>query len=113
SYRCVMSVWPYRPELDWVIEAPDGRFVSSCLIWIDAANRVGQLEPVGTDPAMWRRGFGSAVCRAAIAALRDHGAQTAIVSALQEPGMPPAISLYESLGFRTHTGLVNLVCDLP
>jgi GNAT superfamily N-acetyltransferase len=113
SYRRVMSAWPYRPELDWVIEAPDGRFVSSCLIWLDEVNRVGELEPVGTDPAMWRRGFGSAVCRAALAALRDNGAQAAIVYALQEPGMPPAVSLYESLGFRTHTRFVTLVPDLP
>lgn len=113
SYRRVMSAWPYRPELDWVIAAPDGRFVSSCVIWLDEVNRVGELEPVGTDTAMWRRGFGSAVCRAALAALRDHGAQTAIVYALQEPGMPPAISLYQSLGFRTHARFVTLVLDLP
>ena len=109
-----MSAWPYRPELDWVIEAPDGRFVSSCLIWLDGANRVGELEPVGTDPASWRKGFGAAVCRAALSALRDaHGAETAIVYAYQVPGMPPAIALYESLGFKTHARFVDLVCDLP
>jgi GNAT superfamily N-acetyltransferase len=112
SYRRVMSAWPYRPELDWVIEAPDGRFVASCLIWLDEANSVGELEPVGTDPAVWRRGFGSAVCRAAIAALRVHGAETAIVYAYEAPGMPPAISLYESLGFRAYAKFVTLACDL-
>ena len=28
SYRTVMAAWPYRPDLDWVAETPDGRFAS-------------------------------------------------------------------------------------
>ena len=101
SYRNVMSAWPYRRELDWVVEAPDGRFVSSCLIWLDEENRVGELEPVGTDPAFWRRGFGFAACAAALRALREHGADTAVVYSTEVPGKPPAPALYRALGFET------------
>lgn len=101
SYRNVMSAWPYRRELDWVVEAPDGRFVSSCLVWLDDENRVGELEPVGTDPAFWRRGFGFAACAAAIRALRGHGADTAVVHSIEVPGKPSAPALYRALGFET------------
>jgi ribosomal protein S18 acetylase RimI-like enzyme len=101
SYRNVMSAWPYRRGLDWVVEAPDGRFVSSCLVWLDGENRVGELEPVGTDPAFWRRGFGFAVCAAALRALREHGADTAVVHSIEVPGKPSAPALYRALGFET------------
>ena len=101
SYRNVMAAWPYRRELDWVVEAPDGRFVSSCLVWLDEENRVGELEPVGTDPAFWRRGFGFAACAAALEALREHGADTAVVHSTEVPGKPSAPALYRALGFVT------------
>jgi GNAT superfamily N-acetyltransferase len=101
SYRRVMAAWPYRPELDWVVEAPDGSFVSSCLIWLDEENRVGELEPVGTDPAFWRRGFGFAGCAAALHALREHGADTAVVHCTEVEGKPSAPALYRALGFAT------------
>jgi ribosomal protein S18 acetylase RimI-like enzyme len=101
SYRNVMAAWPYRPELDWVVEAPGGRFTAACLIWLDEANGVGELEPVGTDPAFWRMGHGRAVCLAALRALAQHGADTAMVAAREAEGLPPAPALYRSIGFRT------------
>jgi ribosomal protein S18 acetylase RimI-like enzyme len=101
SCRNVQRAWPYRRELDWVVEAPDGRFVSSCLVWLDEENGVGELEPVGTDPAFWRRGFGFAVCMAALRALREHGADTAVVYSIDVPGKPSAPALYRALGFET------------
>jgi hypothetical protein len=58
SYANVMAAWPYRPELDWVVEAPDGRFAAFCLVWLDERNGTGELEPVGTHPAFRRRGLG-------------------------------------------------------
>jgi GNAT superfamily N-acetyltransferase len=71
SYRNVMSAWPYRSELDWVVEAPDGVLAAQCLIWLDEKNQVGELEPVGTDPRFRRMGLGRAVCLAAMHALRQ------------------------------------------
>jgi ribosomal protein S18 acetylase RimI-like enzyme len=112
SYRNVMTAWPYRPELDWVIEAPDGSFVSSCLVWFDEENRAGELEPVGTDPAYWRRGFGVAVCAAALRALRDGGADTAVVYCTEIEDKPSAPALYRALGFESRARHITLARTL-
>ena len=95
SYAAVAAAWPYREELDWVVEAPDGSFAASCLIWLDEENSVGLLEPVGTHPNHWRRGLATATCAAALHALRDAGAATAVVLAESDE----ARALYTSLGF--------------
>ncbi|HSP72276.1 MAG TPA: GNAT family N-acetyltransferase [Gaiellaceae bacterium] len=95
SYARVQAAWPYRHELDWVVEAPDGSFVSACTAWIDEGSRVVLLEPVGTDPAHWRRGFGRAVCLAALRASQVEGARSAIVCS-------PDPALYEAVGFRPY-----------
>jgi ribosomal protein S18 acetylase RimI-like enzyme len=97
SYANVTAAWPYRRELDWVVEAPDGRFASFCLAWLDDATAVGELEPVGTDPEFGRRGLARAVSLGALRALAAHGADTAVVYA----GHPAASALYRGLGFRT------------
>jgi ribosomal protein S18 acetylase RimI-like enzyme len=105
SYRDVTAARPYRADLDCVAEAPDGSFAASCLVWLDDENRVGELEPVGTDPAYRRRGLASAVCRFALQRLREEGATTAIVYS----NTPEAKALYESIGFREHTRALRLV----
>jgi ribosomal protein S18 acetylase RimI-like enzyme len=98
SYRRTMRAWPYRPELDFVVEAPDGSFAAFCLCWLDADNRFGELEPVGTHPAHRRLGLARAVCTAALAGLRAAGAETALVYSVVGS---PAELLYSSLGFET------------
>jgi ribosomal protein S18 acetylase RimI-like enzyme len=105
SYRAVMSAWPYRADLDCVVEAPDGSFASSCLAWLDEENRVGELEPVGTAPAFRRRGLASAVCVFALHRLREEGATRAIVYS----NTAAAKALYLSIGFREHTRSLPLV----
>ncbi|MGW5051677.1 GNAT family N-acetyltransferase [Actinokineospora sp. NPDC004072] len=103
SYRNVMATWPYRPELDWVAVAPDGAYAANCLIWLDERNRVGELEPVGTHPDHRGRGLGRAVCLAAMHALRDHGADTAVVYPVDSPpAHPGALALYRGLGFTEY-----------
>ena len=43
--------WPqYRPEIDLVAVAPDGRLAGFCVGWLDAERRVAQIEPFGVDP---------------------------------------------------------------
>ncbi|HZZ36274.1 MAG TPA: GNAT family N-acetyltransferase [Caulobacteraceae bacterium] len=102
SYRNVMAAWPYRPELDWVLEAPDGRWVANCCIWLDETNAVGELEPVGVDAEFRRRGLGRAVCLAALHALRQSGATTAIVGARGDDAYPVPRKLYFGLGFAPY-----------
>ncbi|MEP6977054.1 MAG: GNAT family N-acetyltransferase [Thermoleophilia bacterium] len=98
SYVQVMRAWPYRAELDWVAVAPDGTFAANCLCWLDAQNRIVELEPVGTHPDHRRRGLAAAVCLAALQAARAAGAETGLVYPVN--GLPAA-ALYESIGFRT------------
>ena len=102
-YRRVTQAWPYRADLDCVVEAPDGRFAAYVLCWYDDANRVGLFEPVGTHPDFRRQGLGSLVCRYAFRRLQEEGATQALVLAAEEP----AVRLYESVGFRRYTRVVE------
>jgi ribosomal protein S18 acetylase RimI-like enzyme len=97
SYLQVMRAWPYRAELDWVAVARDGTFAANCLCWLDEANRVVEMEPVGTHPDHRRRGLAAAVCLAALQAASEAGADTGLVYPVN--GLPAA-TLYESIGFR-------------
>jgi ribosomal protein S18 acetylase RimI-like enzyme len=108
SYRDVMAAWPYRQDLDLVVEAPDGRYAAYCLAWLDSSNGVGELEPVGTDPEFRRQGLASAACLAAMHALRAAGAREAVVYPVaNHPN--GAIHLYEHLGFIPYARTVRYV----
>jgi ribosomal protein S18 acetylase RimI-like enzyme len=102
SYRQVMAAWPYRRDLDWVVEAPDGRLAANCCIWFDEANRIGLIEPLGVDADFRRQGLGYAVCLAALHALREAGAQLALVGPRGDEAYPVPRRLYFSLGFQTY-----------
>ena len=53
-YRRMMGLPDYRFELDFVVVAPDGRFVSCANGWLDTVNGVGMFEPVATHPEFRR-----------------------------------------------------------
>jgi hypothetical protein len=40
----------YRKDLNVVVEAPDGNFVSYCGVWYEPENALAYVEPVATDP---------------------------------------------------------------
>jgi ribosomal protein S18 acetylase RimI-like enzyme len=100
GYRAVMGAWPYRHDLDQVVEAPDGTLAAFALGWLDEANRAGELEPVGTDPRHARRGLGAAVSLACLHAMRNAGATRAVAYPRGDPAYPAARQLYLGLGFR-------------
>jgi GNAT superfamily N-acetyltransferase len=100
DFAAVMTAWPYRPELDWVVEAPNGDFVATALIWHDQVNGIGLVEPVGCAPEYRRRGLGQAVNLAALHALREAGGTDAIVCPRGDDGYPKARALYQSIGFE-------------
>lgn len=109
TYAAVMSEWPYRPELDCLVLAPDGSFASYALAWIDEANRTGILEPVGTHPDHRRRGLASAVSLHALHQLRAAGAETGLVGSRGDAAYPVPSLLYESIGFREFTRTLSYV----
>lgn len=100
SYQTVMNTWPYRHDLDQVVEAPGGTLAAFALGWLDEVNRVGELEPVGTDPRHARRGLGAAVSMACLRAMKDAGATRAVVYPRGDNGYPVPRRLYDRLGFR-------------
>jgi ribosomal protein S18 acetylase RimI-like enzyme len=100
SYARVMAEWPYRPELDAVVVAPDGSFAAYALAWLDESNATGLLEPVGTHPDHQRRGLGRAVCLHGLVRLRAAGAARAVVGSRGDDAYPVPRRLYESIGFR-------------
>jgi ribosomal protein S18 acetylase RimI-like enzyme len=97
-YRKVRVAPLYDPELDVVLEAPDGRLVSYCICWADQASGVGLFEPVGTRPGCARRGLGKATILEGLRRLRARGMRTATVgTASVNEG---AAALYRSAGFE-------------
>jgi ribosomal protein S18 acetylase RimI-like enzyme len=100
SYQAVMNAWPYRRDLDQVVEASDGTLAAFALGWLDGMNKVGELEPVGTDPRYVRRGLGSVVSLACLHALRAAGATKAVVYPRGDNAYPIPRQLYFNLGFR-------------
>jgi ribosomal protein S18 acetylase RimI-like enzyme len=97
-YQGFMRSPAYVPNLDLVSVAPDGRFASFCICWLDANNQVGLFEPVGTHPDFQRQGLGKAVMLEGLHRMQVAGMSTAIVGA--ESDNPAAQSLYRSIGFQ-------------
>ena len=91
SYAELQRAPDYRPELDLVLQAPEGEYASFCIGWWDQVNRIGILEPVGTHPDYRRRGLARAVVTEAVRRLAELGAERVWVGA----GLP----FYESMGF--------------
>jgi ribosomal protein S18 acetylase RimI-like enzyme len=97
-YRAFMSSPGYVPDHDLVAVAPDGRVAAFAIVWTDDVLRIGQFEPVGTDPDFVRRGLGRAVMGAGLARLAAEGMTHARVMTNGEN--IAAIGLYESCGFE-------------
>ena len=99
AYRRLMTLPPYRPELDWVVEH-DGEMVASALVWWDEGTGSTLVEPVGTHPAHQGRGLAGAVSVAALTAARDLGATHGLVVPRGDDDYPVPGRVYRSIGFR-------------
>ena len=98
-YLRVMAASLYRPELDTVVEAPDGSIAAFALVWFDPQIKVGLFEPVGTHQEHRRRGLAAAACAEGLRRLSALGAHTADrAHRWRQPGRHH--DLYASLGFR-------------
>lgn len=94
----VMRKPGYAPEREIIALAPDGQVAAFCLIWLDARNRAGLFEPVGTAAGFRRLGLARAAMGYGLAELRRRGMRTAIVA--HDATNAPAQALYVGLGFR-------------
>jgi GNAT superfamily N-acetyltransferase len=82
----------FRKDLNIVVAAPDGTFVSYCGMWYEPVHAIAYVEPVATDPDYRRRGLASAAVMEGIRRCGELGATVACVGS--------AKPLYLSLGFR-------------
>jgi len=81
----------YRKDLNIVVEAPSGDFVSYCGMWYDPEHKLAYVEPVATDPDYRRKGLGRAAVLEGIRCCGKQGARIACVGS----NMP----FYLSMGF--------------
>lgn len=91
--RKLMQAAPnWRPELNVVVVAPNGAYVSYSGIWYDQINQVGYVEPVATDPDFRRLGLGKAAVLECVRRCTELGATIIQVGSGQ--------AFYEAIGFR-------------
>jgi predicted N-acetyltransferase YhbS len=92
----VQSAPSFRRDLNIVVEAPDGHFVSYSGTWFEGTNRCAYVEPVATDPDYRRRGLGKAAVLEGIRRCGELGATVAYVGS--------DLAFYMAIGFtRIHT----------
>jgi GNAT superfamily N-acetyltransferase len=99
-YDTVRREAPWRADLDCVVLDEDDEVAAFALAWLDAPNRIGELEPVGVRTDRQRHGLGRAVSLFALQRLQDAGADAALVGSRGDDGHPGPRALYESIGFR-------------
>jgi predicted N-acetyltransferase YhbS len=92
SYQELQKAPDYRKEQDLYVVAPDGEFVSFCILWWDEQNRMGILEPVGTVPEYRRKGLARAVVYEAVRRAAALGAEKVVVGA--------GLEFYPAIGFE-------------
>lgn len=97
-YRGFMKSPGYHPELDIVTVAPDGRFASFAMGWIDSANKISTFEPVGTRNIFQRKGLGRATLLEGMRRLQASGMELATVGC--NANIPGNLAFYRSVGFE-------------
>jgi predicted N-acetyltransferase YhbS len=90
--RFMQSAPNYRKDLNVVVEAPDGNFVSYCGMWYEPVHSIAYVEPVATDPAYRRMALGRAAVLEGIRRCGKMGATVACVGSVKP--------FYLSLGFQ-------------
>ena len=87
SYQELQKAPDYHKELDLVVVAPNGDFVSCCIAWIDTHNKIAMLEPVGSIVL----GMGREVVMEGLRRAKGLGAKIVI--------METSLKYYERIGF--------------
>lgn len=102
--RAIMRNLSYIPELDLLLEAPDGILAAFCYCTIPKeANELsgrseGEIGIIGTSPAYQKRGLGRAMLLAGLQRLKEFGVEmTTLGTSRENEG---AHSIYFSVGFR-------------
>ena len=65
-YYQIRSAPVYQPDLDLCITAPDGRYASFLIAWLDPERGTVQFEPIGARPEFRRMGLTRALIQSAL-----------------------------------------------
>ncbi len=88
----------YKPELDIVVEAPDGRLAAFCIGWLDQNSHDGQVEPIGCHQDFRRYALGRVALSEGLHRLQALGAKNIFVET--DSYRNTAFRLYESFDFQ-------------
>jgi ribosomal protein S18 acetylase RimI-like enzyme len=88
----------YRPDLDLIVAAPDGRLAAFCVCWLSENSREAQVEPLGCHQDFRRYALGRVALSQALLRLQALGVQHIYVET--DSYRSTAFRLYESFGFQ-------------
>jgi mycothiol synthase len=91
----------YRPDLDLVVTASNGRLAAFCIAWLDhdaKGTPIGRIEPLGVHPDFRKLGLGRAALVEAMRRLQTLGVNTIYVESDKTEGS--TFNFYQSLGFE-------------
>jgi predicted N-acetyltransferase YhbS len=97
GFALLQTMPDYRPELDIAVVGEGGAIDAFCGIWVDTANRIAVLEPVGTSHACRRKGLARAAVYESCNRARRCGAARAYVGS--------NMAFYQAIGFNRVTSL--------
>jgi ribosomal protein S18 acetylase RimI-like enzyme len=98
QYLVVRAIGEFDRELDIVAVAPDGKFASYCIGWVDYNLGVGSFEPVGTPPTFRRMGLAQQVNFEGLRRMKAKGMHSAKIGTAGFNDR--ACNLYKSCGFE-------------
>jgi ribosomal protein S18 acetylase RimI-like enzyme len=100
AYDLVRGAWLYDADLDLVVVAPDGSLAACCIVWLDPATGVAEIEPLGVVPAHRRRGLAVALCLEAALRVSERGGQQLFINTGPRDEYPAPGRAYQQAGFE-------------
>ncbi len=88
----------YQPELDLLVEGPEGDVAAYGLFWSDSVTGVGLVEPMRTEDAHQRKGIATTILLTGLGLLADNGCTRLKVT--HEEDNAAAKALYRRVGFK-------------
>ena len=88
----------YRPDLDLVVESPDGRLVAFCICWLSENSLNGRVEPLGCHKDFRQYALGRVALSEGLHRLQSLGAKNIFVET--DTFRNTAFRLYESFDFQ-------------
>jgi predicted N-acetyltransferase YhbS len=95
----------YNPDLDLIVEAPNGEVAAFCTFRMDPKSRITQLEPLGTTPKYRKLGLAKTILGEGFKKLKTCNPSLLYIGGAVDT--PEANNLYDSTGFTNKTMLYS------